>query len=342
MDNQAAAKKIQEIVEELFEQDKIDLVIGHEAGTVALKSRPYFIRKDDEDRTEEIKKLTWNSFCSNNIAVFLPKFYEIDPFRKKKDETPKPRIAVTVKGCDMRSIVALVKEKQVPRDHLQIIGVPCQGMIDKRKVEERLGGEEIVEASEEGDTLTVKTKSGKTESVPREEVLRPACSECRFPMPEGVDHLLEGEAREPGDGGYVRIEEFEKQSVDERWEYIKTEIGKCIRCYACRQACPTCYCKECFAEQIDMKWIGATNDFSDNMLFHIIRVFHQAGRCVECDACYDACPQHIDLRTLTKKMAMDTEKLYGYVPDFEVETVPPLSTFKEEDPEQFITDPDKK
>jgi ferredoxin len=90
-----------------------------------------------------------------------------------------------------------------------------------------------------------------------------------------------------------------------------------------------------------MGWIGVTTELTDTMIYHLIRVFHQAGRCVECDACYSACPENVDLRTLTKKLVMDVEELFGYIPDFSEETIPPLSTFKEEDPEQFITDPDK-
>ncbi len=344
---ESTATKIQEIVKKLFDEEKIDVFIGHEKGTVPLKSRPLFIWAQDEDREQKIGKITWDSFCSNNVAVFLPKQYEIDPRRRKKDDQPKPRIALSVKGCDLRSVINLIRELQVPRDHLVLIGVPCAGMVDRRKVQERFGDEEIVSISEEkpgtlGGPITVTTKSGKRESIDREEFLRDACIECRFPMPEGTDYTLEGEAREPGDGGYDRIKEFEKMSVEERWARFEEEMEKCIRCNACRQACPTCYCKECFAEERDLNWIGATTELSDTMLFHIIRVFHQAGRCVECDACYDACPENVDLRMFTKKMVMDVEELFDYVPDFVIDKTPPLSAFAEGDSEEFITDPDKK
>ena len=78
------------------------------------------------------------------------------------------------------------------------------------------------------------------------------------------------------------------------------------------------------------------------MIFQLVRVYHQAGRCVECDACYNACPMGIDLRTYTKKMVKDVEELFGYLPDYNTESIPPLSTFSEQDTDFFITDPDKK
>ncbi len=185
------------------------------------------------------------------------------------------------------------------------------------------------------------TRGAGTLSLPREQVLQDCCLECRHPVPEGADLLVPGEAREPGDGGYARVREFEAKSREERWEHFRSELSRCIRCNACRQACPTCWCKECFAEQTNLQWIGAGTDPSDKMFFQIIRIFHQAGRCVECDACYRACPMGIDLRLYTKKIVKDVEETFGYLPAFDAEELPPLATFGEKDGDSFITDPDK-
>ena len=331
-------KQLQDIAKKLITQKDIDLLIGYEKGSVPLKSRPFFIKAQGEDACERlVDKLVWNSFCSNNLAVFLPKYFEQNPFSRKNP--PKPNIGIVAKGCDLRSIVALIKEKQAPRDHLVLIGVPCQGMIDKRKVEAVISSAEIREYQEQDGMLHLVVHGGKTYSLNREEVLQEACRDCRYPMPEGTDYLIEGTSREPGDGGYKRIEEFEAKSLQERWQYFEDEISKCIRCYACRQACPTCWCKECFAEQTDLKWIGVSTNLSDTMIFHLTRIFHQAGRCVECDACYRACPMEIDLRTFTKKIGKDVESLFQFYPDFNMEEVPPISTFRESDSDSFITEP---
>jgi ferredoxin len=351
------AKQIRDTVIELFKNDEIDIFIGFQNASIPLKSRPVFIKKPENpiEDADDILKITWDSFCSNNISVYLPKYYEKNP--RRKEEPPKPRIAIAAKGCDYRSIVTLLKEKQVPRDHLKVIGIPCRGMVDTRKVLEKLYGslsentpsdnngtsekvaDIVAEYKEDGDTIEIVDSKGNTHSFSREEVLQDACLECRFPKPEGTDYLVDAEAREPASGRYEQIEEFEKQSREERWQFFKEEISRCIRCNACRQACPTCYCKECFAEQTDLHWIGATTEFTDTMFFHLVRIFHQAGRCVQCDACYRACPMGIDLKMLTRKIGKDVEELFSYVPNFSEEELPPLSTFKTEDDENFISEP---
>lgn len=342
---EAVKKEIHRIAKELLSEKKVDILIGYEKATVPLKSRPYFIYTEDvtdENIDEVVGKLEWDSFCTNNLAAFLQKHFENVPNRRKKREEPYPTIGVVTKGCDMRSIVALMKERQVVRENLVLIGVPCPGMIDRRKVEADVG-EEIREYFETGDeTLKVTGRSGKEYTFAKADVMQAACAECRFPVPEKTDYMIEGDAKEPGDGGFDRITEFEKLSSEERWQYFRDELSRCIRCNACRQACPTCWCKECFAEHTDLKWIGVGNEMTDAMVFQIIRIFHQAGRCVECDACHNACPMGIDLRTFTKKMVKDVEEIFNYLPSFETESLPPLATFSEQDTDFFITDPEKK
>jgi formate dehydrogenase subunit beta len=338
-------KQLRDIAKTLIGQKAIDLLIGYEKGSVPLTSRPFFLKVKGMEASETlIEKLVWNSFCSNNLAVFLPKYFEGNPFAKKKPS--KPKIGLMVKGCDLRSVVALIKEKQAFRDHLVLIGVPCQGMIDTRKVEAVIRAQtsclqdtEIKDYQEQDGILSLTTRSGKTYTFNKAEVLQAACLDCRYPMPEGVDYLIEGIAKSPGEAGYRAIQEFEAKTPQERWTYFQQEMSKCIRCMACRQACPTCWCKECFADQMDLKWIGVSTNLSDAMIFHLIRIFHQAGRCVECDACYRACPMGVDLRTFTKKIGKDVEALFGFFPDFNGETIPPISTFKETDSENFITEP---
>ena len=41
----------------------------------------------------------------------------------------KGRTAVIAKGCDSRAIGELIKENQIARERLVIIGVPCEGMV---------------------------------------------------------------------------------------------------------------------------------------------------------------------------------------------------------------------
>ncbi len=178
----------------------------------------------------------------------------------------------------------------------------------------------------------------KEESINREDILVSACSECPSPFQEGARVFIEGAPRAKGGTQYAKLAEFEKMSSGERWNYFREEISKCIRCFACRQACPNCYCKVCFADQTKPSWLGEGDDITDSMMFHIGRIFHQAGRCVECDACVNACPMDIDLRIFTQKLGKDVKDLFGYVPGLSDEDLP-LCTFKEDDSQEFITEP---
>jgi ferredoxin len=137
-----------------------------------------------------------------------------------------------------------------------------------------------------------------------------------------------------------RFEEFLKKSTSERWEQFCREISKCMLCNACRSACPNCYCKVCFAEQTRPNWTGSGGGLNDLIAYHLGRIFHQAGRCVDCGACVRACPMGIDLRTFTYKLVRDAEELFDYTPGLDLEQVPPLAGFSPEDSDGFITQPE--
>ena len=48
----------------------------------------------------------------------------------------------------------------------------------------------------------------------------------------------------------------------------------------------------------------------------------------------------VDLMSLTKKIEKDMDKLYGYMAGMDVEELAPFATFKEDDPQEFITEPE--
>jgi Na+-translocating ferredoxin:NAD+ oxidoreductase RnfC subunit len=132
------------------------------------------------------------------------------------------------------------------------------------------------------------------------------------------------------------LEEFETWSADQRWEYFAQEFSRCIRCYACREACPVCYCTECFVDQSQPNWFGKSDQLSDIMAFHLVRIYHVAGRCLDCGACERACSMHIDLRTLGRKLEKDVRELFSFEPGMDVEGAPLLGSFRPDDPQEFI------
>ena len=335
MSKETVESKVRETAQELLSSGKIDLLIGFEKGSLPHCARPSFIRK-----AADTEKLVWNSWCANNLAVYLPGLFE--PRKPKKNEAAPelPKVGIIAKGCDTRSIINLVREHQIPRSNVVIVGVPCLGMLDAEKIKTKLEGDTAAEVTEEGGTVLIKGHAKTVaKKVKRDDIVFDTCIECRSPAPENVDFLVSGSGRSASQKEHNRLKEIEGMPAKERWDYFQSEISQCIRCNACRQACPNCFCKECFADQTNPRWIDAGDDVSDIALFHIGRIFHQAGRCVECGACSRACPMGIDIQTFTKKIAFDVKDLYGFVPGFSSEELLPLSTYKSDDKQDFITEP---
>ncbi|MFH1090051.1 MAG: 4Fe-4S ferredoxin, partial [Pseudomonadota bacterium] len=250
-------KKIREAAKRLLSEGKVDVVIGYRAGSVPLRNAPYFART-----AEEAEYLIWDSNCRINLANFLPR-------RKEK-------VAVTAKGCDTRNIVGHILENQIPRDQVYIIGVPCTAMIDPDLVKEK-EPRPILEVVESDGRLILKGQDFET-TINKEEVLRQNCAVCVHRNPPVYDELAAEEVPEQTVDRYADIKELLAKSDKEKWEYYQKLIEPCIRCYACRDACPLCYCQVCFVDETMPQWVGKSVDPADTLTYHILRAFHCAGR----------------------------------------------------------------
>jgi hypothetical protein len=101
--------EIRKIAQSLFAEGKIELFLGFEQGSLPLRSRPCFVRAGGAGAAGEgaapgaagVDRLIWDSFCANNLAAYLPKYYENQPNRPKKRDKPN-EIGVAAKACDLR------------------------------------------------------------------------------------------------------------------------------------------------------------------------------------------------------------------------------------------------
>ena len=293
-------QQLRKIAKELISEGKVDLLIGFRRSHSTGKAMPCIIRK-----AEEADYLIWDNTCANNLAVYLTDLFRKKPVRSG-EKPVLPRVAIIAKGCDGLSIAGLIREKQVQRSNLVIIGVPCTGMVDSRTGE-----------------------------------LYVSCQLCGHPVAENADIKLDGESLKPVSADYSDIVEFEKKPVEERWKYFVEQMSKCIRCYACRQVCPNCYCEICFAENTNPKWAGSGAEISEVMFYHLGRLVHQVGRCVGCGACSRACPAGIQLHLFTRKILKDAKELFGFEPGFSGDEKYLFASFSLQDSDEFITDPEK-
>jgi formate dehydrogenase (coenzyme F420) beta subunit len=125
-------------------------------------------------------------------------------------------------------------------------------------------------------------------------------------------------------------------SPAERMAFWKSEFSRCVKCYACRQACPLCYCRRCIVDKNRPTVVDTSATLQGNFAWHINRAFHLAGRCIGCDECTRACPAGIPLRLLNQSMAHATEREFGYRAGVDPAVLPPIGSFSTGDKEGFI------
>lgn len=217
-------------------------------------------------------------------------------YLKRKEIRALGKAAIVVKGCDERALVVLEKESQLDRSQIVVIGMACGGMG------------------------------------------QPPCETCDVRQPRFADQLI-GEAQNeavPAEGRYADLEAFMQKSPAERMAYWMREFARCVKCYACRQACPLCYCERCLADKNRPVCIDTSATLKGNFAWHITRAFHLAGRCIGCQQCVRACPAGIDLRLLNLSLAKAAETNFAYRAGMDPQAEPILGTYSQQDQEGFI------
>lgn len=108
------------------------------------------------------------------------------------------------------------------------------------------------------------------------------------------------------------LAELAGMTRDQRAEYWKKQLSKCIKCYGCREICPICLCEYC--EMEDPEWVKPGLVPAEFPLFHLIRAYHVGTNCIGCGACEETCPMGIPLSTLMDIARVYPEEVFDYVP----------------------------
>jgi len=266
------------ICRKLLEDGTVNSVIGYqqEGGDMSL-CVPCII-----DSPEDVEKLVWYNRCVPNLSSYL---------LQRQGKT-----AIVAKPCDTRAILSLIKENQLKREDVYIIGHTCYGMVGN-----------------DGNMLQ-------------------ACSDCTVRVPPIYD-TFDGIGRKTDAIQGDRPLDNPDNLLNETFERFVNEMNKCILCYSCRQSCYGCYCKTCFMDRGEPDWQTASPDIGAKMLYHLGRTTHLSGRCVECGACENACASGVNIRYLIQAVTKFIKDTYDYEAGMDLEKEPAMLTYKVDDEE---------
>ena len=315
---------MQEVIsraKELISDGTVNKVIGWQTGEFVYDITPAVF-----ESVEEIEKsFVFDDFCGANMSKYLV-----------KESGKEGKIAVFLKPCDTYSFNQLLKEHRINRENVYVVGVECYGKADIEKIK-ALGISGITGIKSENGNFIISTIYGD-KTVAKYEVMAERCLSCKSKKHVVYDELIGEDGDVIDSDRFDMVTKLENMTSDERYEFWRNELSRCIRCNACRNVCPACTCENCVFDN-DKSGVAnkAISDSFEENMFHIIRAFHVAGRCTDCGECSRVCPQHIPLHLLNRKFIKDINELYGeYQAGADTESRAPLTNFTKEDVEPSI------
>lgn len=303
---------------ELLENGTVSAVLGWAAGEFDYDVTPKMFTSADELK----EGFVFNDFCGANFSKYLV----------SKTQKVEGKILVFLKPCDTYSFNQLLTEHRFDREKVYAVGIPCEGMADIAKVKAECGeGIASVKCGEQLEVTTLYDDEPKL--IDTKTVLAERCENCKSKKHAAYDELMGEEGEVLDSNRFDEVARLEAMTPDERFEFWQNELSRCIRCNACRDACPACTCEKCVFDNpnsgVENK--SPANSFEEKM-FHIIRAFHVAGRCTDCGECSRVCPQNIPLHLLNRKFIKDMNSFYGdYQAGEEIGSRAPLVNYTTED-----------
>ncbi len=280
---------------ELLADGSVNRVIGWKKGEFVYDITPAVFETAEEIDADFV----YNELTSANVSKYLVK-------ETKKDG----KVLVFLKPCDTYSFNQLTKEHRINRENVYVIGIPGGPKLDVEKIKAK-GITGILNITNDNGTLKIETLYGE-ETMPFADAVSTKCENCKSRKHVVFDELIGEDGDVTETNRFEMVEKLENMTSQERFDFWRDQLSKCIRCNACRNICPACTCEKCVFDNPDLGTDNkaAADSFEENM-FHIIRAFHVAGRCTDCGECSRVCPQNIPLHLLNRKFIKDINSLYG-------------------------------
>jgi len=111
----------------------------------------------------------------------------------------------------------------------------------------------------------------------------------------------------------------------DRLKTIMNESSKCIKCFACVDNCPICYCVECSTKK---PWFITPGQVPPGFMFHLIRFAHISDSCINCGQCEELCAMDIRNALFMHAQQVEIEKMFNHTPGLDM--TPPIHALAEE------------
>lgn len=206
---------------ELLSAGEVVCVVGFRAGRFENQRVPYIA-----STAEEAEALVFDEYCTQMIAKYV--------LEHKQDG----KVALFARGCETRAINRMIADRQLTRDQVYLLGVPCSGVMDA---------------------------SGQ--------VLK-KCIECQLRNPISPDETFGDPVEETHVYRFDDVDKLESMSREERRAFFDRMYTACVRCYACRNACPCCTCKVCFVDQERVGWQGKQYNLDEARFYGLTSASH--------------------------------------------------------------------
>lgn len=321
--------------------------------------------------------LVVNKDSLEEVDIFAPvisvSMAKVVSFLTKNGPASIP-VGVVLKSCEARALFELAKLKQAYLDNLFLIGVDCVGTYSIREYKKissqgRSVWKVLFEKFKDGKEaenlrqsckiceypvcfntdlnlgiigvdiekgILIEALSEKGEKILGNFSLQKLSKEEKEKREKSISEYIE-EKRKKRDKFYVALQEKVKG-----WENLSSFFSTCMNCHNCMEACPICYCRECFFESPTFEFDfnkhlmlaekrGCVRMPRDVLLFHLGRMSHISCSCVGCGLCEQSCPSDIPLSGIFKMVSQNVQKIFDYLPGRSLEEPLPLTTFREDE-----------
>ncbi|MCE5224126.1 hypothetical protein LLG10_08140 [bacterium] len=293
-------------LKQVFQSD--DLILSYTDSHTPGMMTPVVIRK-----AEDIDSIILNPICTQNLAVYLSEFFQNDI------QTGKPvkgKWYITVKPCDVRSVIQMMADEQILKEHIELIVFDCDGTVTNKNLKE-LFKSEIRKVDFNDHQAKAETLLNEELTADLSGLYQVKCSDreiCSIPAVNEFTFIGERERFEfSGTAKNTAIIQ-DTLTQEECFEKVSAELSKCIRCNACRNICPACFCSDrCVMDKPKLSVPYITKEITLDQIFqyHLIRFYHVAPNCTACGECERICPQGISLSIFYKYLHRMNKHLFG-------------------------------